>query len=182
MLTGKPKWSYRPADINASVSSPPAIVRDLAIAPYGAANPGAVIAVSLSTGKAVWRGADPARNATVVATNDMAYVQTKDGIFLALDAATGQEVWRRAFSKRRVCVSRPVIVDGVVYVTGGMVDKRAKLAHVVGRVHAGAVLVGVTETALVAFGTSSGKTAWELLSMYNLSSPSIAVAGNLLYF
>ena len=182
MLTGKPKWSYRPADINASVSSPPAIVRDLAIAPYGAANPGAVIAVSLSTGKAVWRGADPARNATVVATNDMAYVQTKDGIFLALDAATGQEVWRRAFSKRRVCVSRPVIVDGVVYVTGGMVDKRAKLAHVVGRVHAGAVLVGVTETALVAFDTSSGRTAWELPSMYNLSSPSIAVAGNVLYF
>ena len=33
-----------------------AIVRDLAIAPYGAANPGAVIAVSIATGKAVWRG------------------------------------------------------------------------------------------------------------------------------
>ena len=262
MLTGKLKWSYRPADINASVSSPPAIVRDLAIAPYGAANPGAVIAVSLSTGKAVWRGADPAKNATVVATNDMAYVQTKDGIFLALDAATGKEVWRRAFLKRRVCVSRPVIVDGVVYVTGGvdaiagdaarpegfdmmaldaktgqekwrhraeaeygtagvcvtapvvagttlygvaeahlyaidrvtgrdkwkstetraMVDGRAKLVQVVGLVNAGAVLVGVTETALVAFDKSSGKTAWELPGEYSLSSPAIAVAGNVLYF
>ncbi len=120
MLTGKLKWSYRPADINASVSTPPAIVRDLAIAPYGAANPGAVIAVSLSTGKAVWRGADPATNATVVATGDMAYVQTKDGVFLALEAATGKEVWRRTFSKRHVCVSRPVIADGVVYVSGGV--------------------------------------------------------------
>ncbi len=262
MLTGKLKWSYRPADINASVSTPPAIVRDLAIAPYGAANPGAVIAVSVSTGKAVWRGADPATNATVVATSDMAYVQTKDGIFLALDAATGKEVWRRAFSKRRFCVSRPVIADGVVYVSGGvdavtgdaarpdgfdmlaldaktgqekwhhraeaeygtagvcvtapvvagttvygvaeahlyaidratgrdrwksvetraMVSGRARLVQVVGLVNAGAVLVGLTETALIAFDKSTGKTAWELAGAYSLSSPSTAVAGNVLYF
>lgn len=262
MLTGKLKWSYRPADINASVSSPPAIVRDLAIAPFGAANPGAVIAVSMSTGKAVWRGADPATNATVVALGDIAYVQTKDGIFLALDAATGKEVWRRTFSKRYFCVSRPVVADGVVYVTGGvdavsgdasrpegfdmmaldaktgqekwrhraeakygtvgvcvtapviagttlfgvaeahlyaidratgrdrwksvetraMVDGRARLVQVAGLVNAGAVLVGVTETALVAYDKSSGKTAWELSGAYSLSSPSTAVAENVLYF
>lgn len=262
MLTGKLKWSYRPADINASISTPPAIVRDLAIAPYGAANPGAVIAVSVTTGKAVWRGADPATNATVVATDDMAFVQTKDGVFLALDAATGKEVWRRAFSKRRFCVSRPVVADGVVYVSGGvdavsgdaarpegfdmmaleaktgqekwrhraeaeygtagvcvttpviagttlygvaeahlyaidratgrdkwksvetraMVDGRARLVQVVGLVNAGAVLVGVTETALIAFDKSSGKSVWDLPGAYNLSSPSTAVAGNVLYF
>ena len=261
-LTGKLKWSYRPADINASVSTPPAIVRDLAIAPYGAANPGAVIAVSLSTGKAVWRGPDPATNATVVAMGDIAYVQTKDGIFLALDAATGKEVWRRTFSKRYRCVSRPVVADGVVYVAGGvdavagdasvldgedlmaldartgaqkwryrapaeshprgvcltapvlagatlyalaqahlyaidratgrdkwkfvetraMVDGRARLVEVIGLIDAGAVLVGVSKTALIAFDKSSGKTAWELPGEYNLSSPSMAVAGNVLYF
>lgn len=118
MLTGKLKWSYRPADINASVSTPPAIVRGLAIAPFGAANPGAVIAVSLSTGKAVWRGPDPSTNATVVAMGDMVYVHTKDAVFLALDAATGKEVWRRAFSRRGFCESRPVVADGVVYVSG----------------------------------------------------------------
>ena len=262
MLTGKLKWSYRPEDINASVSTPPAIVRDLAIAPYGAANPGAVIAVSLSSGRPVWRGPDPATNATVVALGDMVYVQTKDELFVGLDAATGKEVWRRAFSRRRFCVSRPVVADGVVYVSFGvdavagdasrpegfdlmaldaktgqekwrhraeaeygtagvcvtapvlagatlyglaeahlyaidratgrdkwksvetraMVDGRARLVEVVGLVDAGDVLVGVSQSALIAYAKSSGKTAWEIPGAYSLSSPSTAVAGNVLYF
>jgi outer membrane protein assembly factor BamB len=262
MLTGKLKWTYRPADINASVSTPPAIVRDLAIAPYGAANPGAVIAVAWSTGKAVWRGPDPAAGATVVAMGDMVYVQTKDEMFVALNAATGKEVWRRAFSRRRYCESRPVVADGVVYVSFGvdavagdasrpegfdmmaldaktgqekwrhraeadygtagvcvtepvlagttlygmaesrlyaidratgrdkwkavetraMVEGRLRLVKVAGLIDAGAVLVGVKQTALVAFDKASGKTAWELPGEYNLSAPSTAVAGNVLYF
>lgn len=262
MLTGKLKWSYRPADINASVSTPPAIVRNLAIAPYGAANPGAVIAVSLSTGKAVWRGPDPATDATVVAMGDIVYVHTKDDMFVALDAATGKEVWRRAFSRRGSCVSRPLVADDVVYVSGRvdavsgdasrlegvdlmaldartgqeqwhyrakaeygtagvcltapvlagttlyglaeahlyaidratgrdkwkavetrtMVEGRMRLAEVVGLIDAGAVVVGVSRTALMAFDKSSGKTAWEIPGEYNLSSPSLAIAGNVLYF
>lgn len=261
MRTGKLKWSYRPADINGSVSTPPAVVRDLAIAPFGAANPGAVIAVSLSTGKAVWRGPDPATNATVVALGDMVYVHTKDAVFLALDAATGREVWRRAFARQGFCGMRPVVAGGIVYVSGRveavagdasvvegedlraldartgqekwryrvpagshargvclsepvlaettlyglaelhlhaidletgrakwkavetrtMVDGRLRAVEVVGLIDAGAVLVGVSQTALIAFDKSSGQTAWEIPGEFKLSS-SLAVAGNVLYF
>lgn len=262
MLTGKLKWSYRPADINGSVSTPPAIVRDLAIAPFGAANPGAVIAVSLSTGKAVWRGPDPSTNATVVALGNMVYVHTKDATFVALDAATGKEVWHRAFARQGFCESRPVVAGGLVYVSGRveavagdasvvegedlraldartgqekwryrvpagshtrgvclkepvlvgttlyglaewrlhaidletgrekfkavetrtMVDGRLRPVEVVGLIDAGAVLVGMSRTALIAFDKSSGQTAWEIPGEYSLSSPSLAVAGNVLYF
>lgn len=262
LTTGKLKWSYRPADINGSVSTTPAIVRDLAIAPYGAANPGAVIAVSLVTGKAVWRALDPATNATVVAANSMVFVQTKDENFVALDAATGKEVWRRAFSKRRFCTARPAVRDGVVYVslgvdavagdasrpdgfdllaldastgqerwryraaaeygtagvcltapvvtastiygwaesrlyavdrasgrerwkpieTRGMVDGRMRLIEVAGLMDAGAVLVGITPMALVAYDKSSGKTAWMVPGTFNVSTPSLSVAGSVLYF
>ena len=262
MRTGKLKWTYRPADISRSVSTPPAIVRDLAIAPFGSSNPGAVIAVSLSTGKAVWRGPDPSSNATVVALGDMVYLHTKDATFLALDAATGKEVWRRAFARQGFCDSRPVVAVGVVYVSGRveavagdasvlegvdlraldartgqeqwryrvpagshargvcltapvlagttlyglaeahlyaidratgrdkwkavetrtMVDGRLRPVEVVGLIDAGAVLVGVSRTALIAFDKSSGQIAWEIPGEYNLSSPSLAVAGNVLYF
>lgn len=261
MTTGKLAWSFRPTDINGSVSTPPAIVRDLAIAPYGAANPGAVIAVSLSTGKPVWRGPDPATNATVGASSDMVFVHTKDGNFVALDAATGKEVWRVTFSRRRFCVSRPLVSDGVVYVSGGvdavagdasrlegfdvlaldaksgqqrwraradaeygtagvclaspiatattlyaaadsrlyaieratgkakwkpfetqlMSDGRLKRAEVAGLIDAGSVLVGVAETAVMAFDKSSGKTVWTVPGTYSLTSPSVAVAGSVLY-
>lgn len=262
MLTGKLKWSYRPADIGGSVYTPPAIVRDLAIAPFGAAMPGAVIAVSLSTGKAVWRGPDPSTNATVVALGDMVYVHTKDATFAALDAATGKEVWRRAFARQGFCESRPVVAAGVVYVSGRveavagdasvlegvdlraleartgqekwryrvpaeshgrgvcltkpvlagttlyglaeahlyaidletgrakwkavetrtMVDGRLRPVEVVGLIDAGPVLVGVSQTALIGFDKSSGHTAWEIPGEYSLWSPTLAVAGNVLYF
>ena len=262
LTTGKLKWSYHPADLNGSVSTPPAIVRDLAIAPYGAANPGAVIAVSLTTGKAVWRALDPATNTTVVAANNLVFVQTKDQNFVALEAATGKEVWRRAFSKRRFCTARPAAHDGVVYISLGvdavagdasrpdgfdllaldattgqerwryraaaeygsagvcltapvvtastiygwaesrlyavdrasgrerwkpmetraMVDGRMRLVEVTGLMDAGAVLVGMMPSALVAYDKSSGKTAWELPGTFSVSSPSLAVAGSVLYF
>ena len=262
MLTGKLKWSYRPADINGSVSTPPAIVRDLAIAPFGAANPGAVIAVRLSTGKAVWRGPDPATNATVVALGDMVYIHDKDAVFLAFEAATGKEVWRRAFARQGFCEMRPVVAGGVVYVSGRveavagdpsviegvdlraldaltgrekwkyrvpagshargvclkepvlagttlyglaewhlyaidletgreqfkavetrtMVEGRLRPVEVVGLIDAGAVLVGASQTALIAFDKSSGQVAWEIPGEYSLSSPSLAVAGSVLYF
>jgi outer membrane protein assembly factor BamB len=261
MTTGKLRWSYRPTDINGSVSTPPAIVRDLAIAPYGAANPGAVIAVSLTTGKPVWRGPDPATNAAVVASSDMVFVPTKDGSFVALDAATGKEIWRLAFSRRRFCVSRPIVLDGVVYVSGGvdavagdasrpegidlialdaktgqqrwraradaeygtagvclttpiatattiygaaearlyafdrttgrakwkpvetqvMSDGRLRGTAVAALTDAGNVLVGVAETAVMGFDKNSGKSLWTVPGTFNLSSPSIAVAGNVLY-
>jgi len=262
LSTGKLKWTYRPADINGSVSTRPAIVGDLAIAAFGAANPGAVIAVSLATGKAVWRGPDADAKATVVASNDMVYVQDKNANFIALNALTGKEIWRRTFSRKHFCVSRPAVFDGVVYVSGGVdavpsdaskpegfdllaldaktgqerwrqraeaeygtagvclrepvitaatiyaaedrrlyaidrasgrdkwkaIETRGTTADgqrsvdVVGLVDAGAVLVGLSETALVAYDQSTGKKAWEVPGTFSLSTPSPAVAGNVLYF
>lgn len=262
MTTGKIRWTYRPADLNGSVSTPPAIVRDLAIAAFGAANKGAVIAVSLTTGKAVWRGPDPAASATVVASDDMAYVQDKEGNFVVLDALTGKEVWRRTFSRKRFCTSVPVVLDGVVYVSGGVdaepeqgsktegfelfafdaktgqerwrhraeaeygavgvclrrlviaantiylaedrrlyafdratgrerwkpMETRAmttsgrRSAEIAGMVDAGAVLIGMSETSLIAYDKSTGAMAWELPGSFSLTQPSTAVAGNVLYF
>jgi outer membrane protein assembly factor BamB len=117
--TGKLRWSFFPKGINGSLSTPPAIAGGLAIAPYGAANPGAVIAVSLATGKEVWRGLDPDVNATVAATEGAAFVHTKDGAFVALDVATGRERWRREAPRRRGCTSAPIVHDGVVYASAG---------------------------------------------------------------
>ena len=114
--TGKLKWSFRPAGINGSVSTPPAVFRDIAIAPFGAANPGAVVAVSMTTGKELWRGPDPAVNSAVAVNGELAYILDKRGGFHALAAATGREVWKVAFSTHLApCPTQPVVRDGIVY-------------------------------------------------------------------
>ena len=114
--TGKLKWSYHPVGINGSVSTMPAIVGDVAIAPFGAANPGALIAVSLATGKEVWRGPDPAVGAAIAAGDDLVYILSKKGILHALSAATGREAWQVAFSSHFApCANRPIVRDGVIY-------------------------------------------------------------------
>ncbi len=121
MLSGKLKWAVRPANINGSVSTPPAVSGNLVIAPFGAANPGAVVAMSLATGKEVWRGPDPAVGAAVAVHAGLAYVLSKDGNFYALESATGREVWKVAFTnKRAVCASRPIVRDDTVYLTGSV--------------------------------------------------------------
>jgi eukaryotic-like serine/threonine-protein kinase len=115
-LSGKLKWSYRPGDKNASVSTPPAVYRDIVIAPFGAANPGVVAGVSISTGKEIWRGPDPAVDAAVAVHDALAYIQSKDGNFYALDAATGRIMWKVAFSNKRApCASRPIVQNGTLY-------------------------------------------------------------------
>ena len=63
MQSGKLKWIFRPANINGSVSTPPAVAGNLVIAPFGSFNPGAVVAVSLATGKERC-GAAPTRRST----------------------------------------------------------------------------------------------------------------------
>ena len=114
--TGKLIWSFRPAGINGSVSTPPAVFRDVAIAPFGAANPGAVVAVSMTTGKELWRGPDPAVNSAVVVGGELAYTLDKKGGFHALAAATGREVWKVAFSNHRApCPTQPIVRDGIIY-------------------------------------------------------------------
>jgi outer membrane protein assembly factor BamB len=120
-ITGKARWTYRPvfSSGTASVSTAPAVAGSLVIAPFAAAYPGAVIAVSLSTGKEVWRGPDPEQGASVAVDGDLAYILAKKGILYALDAATGRERWKSDFaSDRAPCASRPVVSDGVIYLTG----------------------------------------------------------------
>ena len=121
MLSGKVKWSHRPtfSTGTASVSTPPAVSGDIVIMPYAEAHPGAVMGVSLATGKEVWRGPDPAGGAGVLASEGLAYILGKNGKFYALEAATGREKWTIEFSTQRaVCASRPILRDGVIYLTG----------------------------------------------------------------
>ncbi len=263
MPSGKLKWTARPAKINGSVSTPPAVSGSIVIAPFGAANPGAVVAVSLATGKELWRGPDPAVDAAVAVHAGLAYVLGKDGNFYALEAATGREVWKVAFTnKRAICASRPIVRDDTIYLTGSIgatpgddsqpagdhlfaldaktgqerwrypgavpqmrngvclhqpvvtadtvfgvgghslhavdratgrerwkpvevrrqVEGRDRSVDVQGLVDAGPVLVGLSSGFLIAFDKASGQTAWEIRGQYRTSSPSTAVAGNVLYF
>jgi outer membrane protein assembly factor BamB len=121
MLSGKVKWTHQPVfgTGTASVSTPPAVSGDIVITPYAAAYPGAVVGVSLATGKEVWRGPDPAQGAAVAASSGLAYILGKNGSFYALEAATGREKWKVAFTTNRAaCASRPIVRDDVIYLTG----------------------------------------------------------------
>jgi outer membrane protein assembly factor BamB len=121
MLSGKVKWTYRPVfkTGTASVSTAPAVSGDMVITPFAAAYPGAVVGVSLATGKEVWRGPDPAQGAAVAVNAGLAYILGKDGNFYALEAATGRERWKVAFTTNRaVCASRPIVRDDAIYLTG----------------------------------------------------------------
>ena len=263
MLSGKLKWTYRPTKVNGSVSTPPAVAGNIVIAPFGAANPGAVVGVSLATGKEVWRGPDPAVHAAVATHAGLAYILSKDGNFYALEATTGREVWKVAFtSKRAACASRPIVRDDTIYLTAGTdatagdaskpasdylfaldaktgqerwryranvpdqyaasclqqpvvsadtifatgdsriyavdratgrdrwpsvevrrpIEGQNRLVEVHGLVDAGSVLVGLTSGFLIAFDKASGQIVWDIPGVYNESSPSTAVAGQVLYF
>jgi outer membrane protein assembly factor BamB len=77
--------------------------------------------VSLSTGKEVWRGPDPAVDAAVAVHAGLVYILSKDGNFYGLEAATGREIWKVAFTnKRSVCASRPIVRDDIIYLTGSV--------------------------------------------------------------
>src|SRR5664279_1208525 len=54
--------------------------------------------------------------------------------------------------------------------------------EVFGLLDAGPVLIGITSRHLIAFEKTTGRTAWELAGQYREVSPSLAVAGNVLYF
>ena len=247
--SGKLKWIFRPANINGSVSTPPAVAGNLVIAPFGSSNPGAVVAVSLATGKEVWRGPDPAVDAAVATHAGLAYIMSKDGSFSALEAANGREVWKLQFGKRADCVSWPIVRDGIVYVSASTgsdsylfaldaktgqehwryqgtyrysclrqpvvtadaiygaandhlyavtrasgnelwkpieirrpVEGRERSVQVHALVDAGAALIGTTAGFLIAFDKSTGATRWEIAGKFGENSPSLAVAGNVLYF
>ena len=135
MLTGKLKWTYRPvfSTVTAGLSTPPAVTGGLAIVPFAAAYPGAVVAVSLATGKEVWRGPDPVQHAAVAVNADLAYVLAKNGNFYALEVATGRERWKVAFATNLApCVSRPILRDDTVYLTGTAALSPGDAAHPAG--------------------------------------------------
>jgi outer membrane protein assembly factor BamB len=120
-LSGKVKWTHRPvfSTGTAGVSTPPAVSGDIVITPYAAAYPGAVVGVSLATGKEVWRGRDPFRDAAVAVNAGLAYILDKNGSFYALEAATGREKWKVALAHRAGCASRPIVRDDIIYLTAG---------------------------------------------------------------
>ena len=131
------------------------------------------------------------------------------GVYLfALDASTGQERWRyRAeapYANAGVCLRQPIVTADTIYAAGENrlyavnratgrdrwapievrrpVDGRERGVEVHGLVDAGSALIGMTEGFLIAFDKTSGKTVWDLPGQYSTSSPSTAVAGNVLYF
>jgi eukaryotic-like serine/threonine-protein kinase len=264
MVSGKVKWTYQPvfSTGTASVSTPPAVSGDIVITPFAMAYPGAVVGVSLATGKEVWRGPDPAQGAAVGVKGAVVYLLGKNGIFYALEAATGRERWKVALADRGGCASRPIVRDDTIYLTGSASatpgdagkpagsclfaldantgqerwryraeapyvqagvclrqpivtadtiyaagenrlyavnratgrdrwapvevrrpeDGRDRPVEVHGLVDADSVVIGMTSGFLIAFDKASGRTAWEIAGQYSTSSPSTAVAGNVLYF
>ncbi len=115
--TGKLKWTFRPANRNGSVSQRPAVEGPLVIAAYGAANPGAVIAVTAASGREAWRALDPSPTTAVVVEGGRAFVVTKDCTLHALTAATGQVQWKTPlrFVPGGACTTSPVVRDGLVF-------------------------------------------------------------------
>jgi outer membrane protein assembly factor BamB len=84
-----------------------------------------LMAVSLATGKELWRGPVIAQGASVAASGGLAYVMGEDSNFHALDAATGREKWKVAFARAGSCDSVPVVRDGTVLLSGNVLVKPA---------------------------------------------------------
>jgi outer membrane protein assembly factor BamB len=79
-----------------------------------------LVALSLATGKELWRGPATAQGAAVAVNSGLAYVLGEDSIFYALEAATGREKWKVGFARSGSCDSVPVVRDGTVYLNGSV--------------------------------------------------------------
>ena len=119
--TGKLKWSLRPTGTargNPFVATRPVVSGDVVIAPMGET----VVAVSLTTGKELWRGPVAAQSAALAAGDGLVFVYGDDNNFYALEATTGRERWKAPFARGHgSCTSVPVLRDGVVYTTASVV-------------------------------------------------------------
>jgi outer membrane protein assembly factor BamB len=126
-LTGKLKWTSRPAALRygPSVSTAPVLSGSVVMAVMG----NTLVGMSLATGKEIWRGPNTAQSASAAASSGLVYVLGDDNTFYALDATTGKERWKRAFARFVGCDSRPVVRDGVVYVSGTVLLKPADAIH-----------------------------------------------------
>jgi len=119
-LTGKVKWTSRPtgtAHGNPFVSTAPAVSGDIVITPMG----NTLVALSLATGKELWRGPVTEQGAAVAVSAGLAYVMGEDATFYALEAATGRKEWEVAFARSGSCDCVPVVSDGTVYVNGSVI-------------------------------------------------------------
>jgi outer membrane protein assembly factor BamB len=123
MTTGKLKWSARPTGMatNPGVSTAPAVSGQTVIVPMG----NTLIALSLATGKELWRGPATEEGAAVAVDGGLAFVLGADNNFHAFDVATGREKWSLPFARFSSCQSVPVARDGTVYVSRGVRIKEA---------------------------------------------------------
>jgi outer membrane protein assembly factor BamB len=120
MLTGKVKWSSRPTGTfhgSPFVATAPAVSGDIVIVPMGHT----LMALSLATGKELWRGPVTEQGATVAVSSGLAYVMGEDTTFYALEAATGREKWKVPFARSNSCESVPIVRDGTVFVNGSVI-------------------------------------------------------------
>jgi hypothetical protein len=96
-----------------------------------------------------------------IVTGD-AYFAVSGQTLYAINLTTGRDLWP------------PIEVRAPI-------DGRERAVGLAGLVDAGAVLVGVTPVSLMAFDKVTGQRAWQMPGQYRQSSPSTAVAGNVLY-
>jgi outer membrane protein assembly factor BamB len=114
MLTGKVKWTSRPTgNVNPSVGTAPAVSGDIVITIMG----NTLMALSLATGREMWRGPATMQSATVAVSSGLVYVLGDDANFYALEVATGRERWKKEFRRAGSCHARPIVRDGTVYVS-----------------------------------------------------------------
>jgi outer membrane protein assembly factor BamB len=119
LASGKLKWSARPAGTQSGspgVSTAPAVSGEAVIVPMG----NTLMALSLATGRELWRGPVVEKGAAVATGGGLAFVLGGDGFFHAFDVATGHEKWKVEFARFKACKPEPVVRDGVVYVTRGV--------------------------------------------------------------
>ena len=125
---------------------------------------------------------------------------------VALDASTGEERWRYPASPvgtTGMCVDRAIVTGETYFAVSGQtlyainlttgrdlwppvevrapIDGRDRSFALAGLVDAGAVLIGVTPVALMAFDKATGRPAWQVPGQYRENAPSTAVAGGVLY-
>lgn len=121
--TGKLKWHFRPSKPTAEhVMALAPIDSGLAVAAFGSQETGAFIAVSMATGKEVWRRANPARanpSLGLTSSRGLFYMFTADGALSAVDA-TGTVKWSVPFGTYGSTRTTPVVRDGVVYFVGAI--------------------------------------------------------------
>jgi outer membrane protein assembly factor BamB len=121
--TGKPRWSWRgDGSGGVSVSAPVQVVGDTAVVLLKTTYPNRLVGLSLTTGKERWRvEVDVIREAQLGAHAGLVFVQTSDAHLRAYDAQTGKAAWAFPFGgEAGACGSRPIVADGVAYLTGGI--------------------------------------------------------------